>query len=358
MKAGWKEAWSTRLRRIAAVGAMLAIGFAGGTLAWWAHMPLPWMLGPLLATAGLGLAGAPLVPIGRARSFGQLIVATSIGLQFTQAAVVKLFFLLPLILGVTVISTFIGMIGALILMRLSRLDPSTCFFATTPGGVVEMANQAVLFGARLEPIAVVHVMRVALIVALAPAAVTQMADGGVQAVTSATPVGWPIFVALLAVAAVGGLVMALRGMPNAWFLGPLLIAACLATLGLSVSRAPDAFLLVAQVLMGTSLGTQFRREFLTRLLPLILAGIAVVIFTTGAHALLAVGLAHLLGLPLTTMLLAVMPGGMAEMVITAKLLGLDATVVTGFQLLRIVFVLLLCRPAYGVFMRMISFRSA
>ena len=129
-------------------------------------------------------------------------------------------------------------------------------------------------------------------------------------------------------------------------LGADFVAACVSMFGFAEGRAPDALLIAAQVFMGTSLGTQFRREFLGRLLPIMLAGTVVILFTTSANALVGVGLAYVLGLPIATMVLATAPGGMAEMVVTAKLLGLDATLITGFQLLRIVLVLAWTRPAY------------
>lgn len=337
------------MRRMLAIAGTLAVGSLGGALAYWIGMPLPWMLGPLFATAALGLAGAPIKPIGRARTLGQVVVGTSIGLQFTQAAVVKLLMLSPLIVGVSVVSTVIGALGAMILMRLTGLDRTTAFFATTSGGVVEMANQAARYGAELEPIAVVHVMRVALIVIIAPLLVIWLEGGVGQNVLAGAPVSYSVFFGLLAVAAIGGLVMAYWDLPNAWFLGPLLVAASIATAGIVAGRTPNVLLVVAQILMGTSLGTQFRREFLNRLLPLILAGIGVVLFTTAMNAGLGVALAFALGLPVSTMILALAPGGMAEMVVTAKLLGLDATLITGFQLLRIILVLVLCNPAYRLF---------
>lgn len=37
----------------------LWIGLLGGLLFQWLHLPLPWMLGPLLANLVLGLAGMP-----------------------------------------------------------------------------------------------------------------------------------------------------------------------------------------------------------------------------------------------------------------------------------------------------------
>jgi len=145
--------WRAWGGRALAIGGTLAIGTAGGIAARLLHLPLPWLLGPLLTTAAVGLAGGPIHPVREARTFGQVIVGTSIGLQFTQALLVKLVFLMPLIFGVTLISIVIGALGAVILMRLSNLDRTTAFFATTPGGVVEMMNIAERYGAEREPIA-------------------------------------------------------------------------------------------------------------------------------------------------------------------------------------------------------------
>ena len=52
-----------------------------------------------------------------------------------------------------------------------------------------------------------------------------------------------------------------------------------------------------------------------------------------------------------TMVLAMAPAGIAEMVLTGKVLGLDATVITGFQLTRILIVLIWCRTALFLFGR-------
>jgi uncharacterized membrane protein AbrB (regulator of aidB expression) len=69
-------------------------------------------------------------------------------------------------------------------------------------------------------------------------------------------------------------------------------------------------------------------------------------------ALLAAGIAWLIGYSVPTMILATAPAGLAEMVLTGKLLGLDATVITGFQLTRIIIVLIWCRTALILFERL------
>jgi membrane AbrB-like protein len=348
--------WQWRLwgGRTLAIAGTLAIGTAGGVAARLLHLPLPWLLGPLLTTAAVGLAGGPIHPVREARTFGQVIVGTSIGLQFTQALLIKLVFLTPLIFGVTLISILIGAIGAVILIRLSNLDRTTAFFATTPGGVIEMMNIAERYGAEREPIAVAQTMRVSLIVLFAPLLVIHFAGGPGGGIAPPANVQWPHFLTLLVIAAPVGYALARWRTPNAWMMGPMAVAGFVSAMGFLEGRAPDFLLVAAQVAMGTSLGTMFRHEFLTRLVRILLAAILVVVFVAGSMALLAVGVAHLLGVSVPNMVLALAPAGMAEMVITGKLLGFDATLITGFQLLRIVLIVILCRPAYRLFERFVG----
>jgi membrane AbrB-like protein len=349
-----RRRWKSWGSRALAIAGTLAIGTAGGLAARLLHMPLPWLLGPLLTTAAVGLVGGPIHPVREARTFGQVIVGSSIGLQFTQALLIKLVFLTPLIFGVTLISILIGAIGAVILMRLSNLDRTTAFFATTPGGVIEMMNIAERYGAEREPIAVAQTMRVSLIVLFAPLLVLHFAGGPGAGIAPPPSVAWPLFVGLLVIAAPVGYALARWRTPNAWMMGPMVIAGFFSAMGLLEGRAPDLLLVAAQVAMGTSLGTMFRREFITRLLRLLLASMLVVVFVAGSMAVLAFGISHLLGVPVPNMVLALAPAGMAEMVITGKLLGLDATLITGFQLLRIVLIVILCRPAYRLFERFVA----
>jgi membrane AbrB-like protein len=337
---------------MAAAGTLVA-AVAGGVVARLAGLPLPWLLGPLFATALVGLAGAPIRPIRYGRTVGQVVIGGAIGVQFTTAILANLLTLLPLMAGIAVVSIMVGALGALLLMRLGHLDKTTAFFATVPGGVAEMANLAPRYGAELEPIMVAQTLRVGLIVAVAPFLVIQFAHSGTAAVAPALPMAWPVAFALLAACAVGGAMLAYFTFPNAWFLGAIAVGMAAASLAFAEGRMPDLVLVPAQILIGASLGVQFRREFVTRLLRLMLASSVVVLFLSVTMALLGVGVALALATPVPTMVLAFAPAGMAEMVLTAKLLGLDGTVVAGFQLVRIILILILCRPAYRLFAKLV-----
>jgi uncharacterized membrane protein AbrB (regulator of aidB expression) len=112
------------------------------------------------------------------------------------------------------------------------------------------------------------------------------------------------------------------------------------------------------VVIGCSLGAQFRREFVTRLLHTVLASIATVLFSGCTMALVAAGFAYALGYPVPTMVLAFAPAGMAEMTLTGKVLGLDAALIASFHVLRVIMVLFLCVPGFRLFERLTGSRSA
>src|SRR5919197_4692771 len=114
---------------------------------------------------------------------------------------------------------------------------------------------------------------------------------------------------------------------------------------------PDLLLIAAQVVIGSALGAQFRPEFLTRLLRLLLGWCLLVLFAAGEMAAFAAAIAWLFAYPVPTMVLAMAPAGIAEMVLTGKVLGLDATVIAGFQLMRIIIVLIWTRTALVLFRR-------
>jgi membrane AbrB-like protein len=237
-------------------------------------------------------------------------------------------------------------------MRLTGVDRTTAFFATVPGGVIETTTLAPLYGGQLEPIMVAQTTRVALIVVFAPFLVISFAGSGAQNPLLAVPVlPWLPVLALIAVSGIAALLLSRTRSPNAWLMAPLFIAGAVSHLGWFEGRLPDILIIAAQVVIGSALGAQFRPEFLTRLFRLLLASCVVVLFGAGSMAVFGASVAWLAGYSVPTMVLAVAPAGIAEMVLTGKVLGLDSTMIAGFQLMRILIVLVWCRTALVLFRR-------
>lgn len=338
------------LKFAAAVVLTFLAALAGGLLARLIGMPLPFMLGAFFVTMTLGLYGVPIRHIRQARTVGQFVVGSSIGAQFTPGIVLKLVLLLPFIIGGALLSMLVGAVCAAMLLRLTHIDHKTAFFATMPAGVVEMANIANRYGGTPEPIMVVQAMRVALTVTAAPFFVVHVAGAGARhAIDQGATMSWLTLGLVAIAAAIAGLLLTRLRLPNSWFLGAAMGSALLGAFGIAEGRVPDILLIIAQVVMGISLGTQFRHEFLTKLFGVVQSAVVTVLFAIIAMGLLGAACGYLLTIPLPTMVLAFAPAGMGEMVLTGKVLGLDAPVIAGFQMVRILVVMMLCVPAYRLF---------
>ena len=263
----------------------------------------------------------------------------------------KLVTLLPLIIATAFVSTLVGAVGGLLYMRLTGVDRTTAFFATVPGGVIETTTLAPLYGGQLEPIMVAQTTRVALIVVFAPFLVISFAGSGAQNPLLAAPVlPWLPVLALLAVSGSRRCCFA-HALPQCLADGTAVHRGRRHHLGWLEGRLPDLLIIAAQVVIGSALGAQFRPEFLTRLFRLLLASCVVVLFGAGSMAVFGAAVAWLAGYSVPTMVLAVAPAGIAEMVLTGKVLGLELTMIAGFQLMRILIVLVWCRTALVLFRR-------
>src|SRR3954470_2434215 len=209
--AGWAV---SALHTGIALIASFAIGLVGGYGAKLLHFPLPYMTGALLTTAALGLAGAPVRSVWQARAAGQFVTGPAIGTSFTPALLLTILTLLPMLVLGAVISVAIGAAGALILMRLVKVDSRTAFLAAMPGGVIEMANVATRVGADPLPIMVLQTMRVGLTVTVAPFLATVFAEHDTaQEIARAEVMSWMTIAMLMAASLVGGFALWLIRLP-------------------------------------------------------------------------------------------------------------------------------------------------
>ncbi len=334
---------------------VLALGAGVGWSARFVRMPLPFVLGPLVATAALGLAGFPVVGVRRLRPGAQFVIGSAIGIQFTRAVVLTLVKLLPLIVGAALLSMAVCAAASVFLILATGLDRKTAFFATAPAGAAEMANIAARYGGEPEPIMVAQTMRVVLTVMAAPFLVIHFAnDGQFHQVAQAAVMAWPGLCVLAVCAAVGGFLISRTPYPNGWFMGPLMAGAVVGILGLLEGRVPDILVNISQVVIGCSLGAQFRREFVTKLFGMMLASAVSIVLVLIIMAAAAIGCAYAFTLPVAALALAFAPAGMAEMTLTGKVLGLDAALISGFHTVRIIMVMGLVVPLFKLFDRLMD----
>ena len=334
----------------ARVAATVLLAAAAGALAALIRLPLPWLIGPLFVTASLCMAGVPLAGSTRLRNGGMGLIGVALGLYFTPAVLGTVARLVPALMAGVVWSLLLGYGFYRFLRRVDAAaadPPATAFFAGAIGGASEMALLAERHGGRVDRVAGAHSLRVLMVVASIPFALQWLgvhgADPSTLAMREVHPGGLAL---LLAAAAVGGLAMRRLGAPNPWVLGALAVSALLTGCGIEWSALPKPLSALGQVFIGISLGTRFSPESMRsapRWLAAVAVGTVVMLLASAAFALL---LATLLDLHIATMVLATSPGGIAEMAITASVLGLGVPVVTAFQVVRYVTVLVLMAPLY------------
>ena len=143
----------------------------------------------------------------------------------------------------------------------------------------------------------------------------------------------------LTLALAGGGLLAWRKVPNAWLLGPMAVAVLVTATESHLSSMPTPLLNLSQVLIAATLGLRYQRDRLLALRRFLGPAILSTIVLVGLNVATGAAIGELVGLPMPTMALAVSPGGMAEMSITAKILHLGVPIVAAFHVVRIFLVI-------------------
>ncbi len=346
--------------RPAWAGATLVLALGAALLARWGHLPLPWLLGPLFGVALLRMAGLPLEALRGGRQAGQWAIGTALGLHFTPLVVGRLGQEAPLILALALGGVLAGLLGGWILARWGRVNPATAFFAALPGGASEMVVLAERGGGAPDRVAAAHGLRVLLVVSTIPFILYHWAPAspatpllhGPEATGTLLDLAGLIALAWVGAGVLGGLKVA-----NFWVLGPMASVGLATALGCHLPLLPGWAVNGGQLLLGAALGTRFTPEFFSAA-PRFLSISALSTFCAlalgglGVMLLQAAGWGHW-----PTLTLAASPGGMAEMCLTAEVLGLGVPLVTATHVLRVV-LMTVCAPRLcGLFVRWVGARG-
>ncbi len=330
----------------------ILVSILGGALCVWLKTPLPWMIGPLLAMAVCNFSGAQLAAPPLARELGQIFIAITLGLYFTPVVAGEVLRNAFVLVAAAFGAILLGYVGGRVLSRSADIDDATAFFASVPGGAMEMANLAERFGAAVDKVAVAHSLRILMVVCITPFALTFAgAHGGDVYQPVRIPLEWAKLPVLFAIAGAGGLIFSRLRFPNPWMMGPLIATILVTASGLEFSSMPALLTNCGQVFLGCALGSRFSRGFLRDAPRFVLAVVACVVLTMLLSAGMGWGLARAAGIYAPSMILATAPGGIAEMSITARTLQLGVALVTAAHVTRVLIILMFTRPLYQALQR-------
>jgi len=325
----------------------LGIALMGAGAAHALHIPLPWLLGPLIVVAVCRMQDVACVCPRPLRRAGQWVIGISLGLYFTPQVAASLLGHWPLVLLTVLWALALGAFGCWVLQRFAAVDPASAWFGAAIGGSAEMVNLAERYRAKCDIVATVHSLRVALVVLTVPFALQWLGTGTPAPIAALPRDVQPLGLLCLTLGSCTTAVLLQRlRLPNAWVIGPMAFALAFTVQEIHLSALPQSISWAGQLCIGWSLGSNYHPQFF-KTAPR-LTGV-VTLFTLSMLALcalLAWALTHFVHVPFSTVLLGLAPGGIAEMTLTARALELGVPLITAMHILRMLAVVLLAGPLF------------
>ncbi|WP_027092274.1 AbrB family transcriptional regulator [Cohnella thermotolerans] len=351
----------------------LATAVVGGFVFKLLHLPIPWLLGPMIAALiGSNLLQGRYAWPGRIRNGGMIVVGYTIGLAMTSTALREMLHQLPSMLLMTVLLLLFCACMAFVVSKLSDTDYRTALLGSIPGGLTQVVTLAEeTEGINLTVVTVTQVIRLMMIIICVPLlvfspifdatgnAATDTASAVVRTAAASWSGLWPNGLVFAAVCVVLALLGNKIKFPTAFLLGPAIGTAILQlSSGLHGPALPTALINAAQLAIGTNVGLMLKPGRLThkvRTFSLAIGSALVLIIG-------ALGLAYLLtklqSVSAATGLLSLAPGGMDQMGIIAHEIGADLSMVAGYQLFRTFFIFLAVPPLIRLLFRLSDGRAA
>ncbi|MBN9887899.1 AbrB family transcriptional regulator [Salipiger abyssi] len=337
---------------------VFSLAAAGGAVADALGLPLAWMIGAMVVSAGFAWAGVS-VRIDKIRSYGLVVLGLSLGQSFTPEVMAQVAVFLPLIAFCALATLLVGLLLIRLYTRGAGLDPATAFFCAVPGGVVLMAVQAQRAGASEAHVTLSQTVRLAVVVLIYPFLLTfLMPDHAAGAAQVAAARSQPFaladlpWIALLLAAGMGVAHLARYSfLPNPWMIAPCLLAIVLQQTALQPVPLPHWVILLCQLILGVSLGARMSPEFLRSSMRLVMTSVLASVLLTAALVVAALVVSAVSGLDRAPLLFGMSPGGMPEMTVAAGSLGVSVPLVLSFHLTRILIANLTLEPLWHLLNR-------
>ena len=350
--AGAVTAGPTRWTRLGRMALTLGIGAAGGALFRHINLPLAWMIGALFATTAASLAGVPLLAATRLRMVMVAVLGVMLGSAFSPATAARIVTWWPTVAALALYIAAVTGLLTLYFRRVAGYDWVTAYFSASPGGLNEMVLVGSALGGNDRTIALVHAVRILLVVIAIPFGFVLF--GGYQRGT-ATPLGIPIAdfplddFAILTVCAVTGAALArLLRVPAALMVGPMVASAAVHLAGVTASRPPGELVAAAQLVIGSTLGARFAGIKPIQILRVALTSGGATVVMLGLTLGFSLVLEPLAGSSMQATILSFAPGGLAEMSLIALALHVDAAFVSTHHVVRIALIVMLSPLVFRV----------
>jgi uncharacterized protein len=321
----------------------VALGAAGGFAAWGAGLPLPWMMGPMLTVGVAGIARIEYsghgvhVPYWLRTGFVP-VIGVMLGSGFTPAVVAGM---REWWITLSALVVFILLSAGIVYQfyrRVFGFDPTTAYFASIPGGLIDMAIIGEGQGGDGRTISLIHFCRILVSVVCLPFLMRHIyTPTGPSAFATGASVAMEIQdVALLAACAVVGFFGGrLLRLPGAQISGPLLLSAIAHATQMTVASPPFWVIVSAQIVVGSGLGARFAGVSMRAAGKSMVAAVGATLLMFAVTLATAFAMWQFVDQPFAALILAYAPGGVTEMSLIALSLNIGVAFITTHHIARI-----------------------
>ena len=328
------------------------ICLTGAAIFLWFELPLPWLFGPLFSCLLAALIGINLYSIKILSDAMRTILGVAVGATVTLSFLLALpgFWNTLIFIPITVILS--GIIGVWYFQKLCGYDFPTAYYSSMPGGLQDMLVFGEEAGGNVRAMSLIHATRVLVIIIALPILLTF-----IWGISLDKPPGDPIRnfeieqLIILGICGIAGWKIAsFLGMFGASILGPLILTAIASITGILHTRPPVEAIWAAQYFIALGIGVKYVGVTAQEIRKDILAGLGFCIFLLVitlciVSLVINYNLAHAVDA-----MLSMAPGGQAELVVMALIVGADLGFVVAHHLFRI-FIVILGAPIMERFMK-------
>ncbi|WP_311065068.1 AbrB family transcriptional regulator [Halomonas sp. DWK9] len=310
----------------------LSVGALGGLMFHLLHLPLAWMLGPLVANLLASAKGMKVAVPEPLRNVFLAVMGLVLGSQVTPELAHRVLDW-PLSAALLLAGVAASTAVASAWYRRCGFDPVSAWFGASPGAMTAMIMLGDKCGGDPQRIAIAQSLRIILVILFLPPLfwAFEGGEGQLGPASSTLEHGWM----LLTIPLVLPLGRWLR-IPSTALLAPLLMAALLSGFDIASLTLPSWGMNLMLWVLGSAIGSRFQgmtRRLLGRYLwqsgvATLLALVVLAVFAELIHQTVGVGR--------DVALLALAPGGIGEMAILAVALDIDPVFVAFHHLLRMI----------------------
>lgn len=328
------------------------ISLAGAGVFLWLDLPLPWLFGPLCSCLIAALLGARLTTVKILSDGMRTILGVAAGATVTLGFVMSLPSLWDTLIFIPIIVFFSGVVGVWYFQTLCGYDFPTAYYASMPGGLQDMLVFGEEAGGNIRAMSLIHATRVLVIVVLLPVLLTSVWQVSLDQAPGQPVQSFAIDqLLILAICALAGWkIAAYFNMFGATILGPLLLTALASITEVLHTRPPAEAIWAAQYFIALGIGVKYVGITVEEIRKDILAGLGFCVFLL----VLTLGIVSFIVFfelaPAVEAILSLTPGGQAELVVMALIVGADLGFVVAHHLFRI-FIVIIGAPILARFMR-------